>query len=103
MIGLSAGGMLAYNIACRNSKISGLIVTNILDSRDEEVRIYSAKNRFQAKYGLPLLNMLPEWLRNVKVPIKMVTIMNDIVNDQKFLKALLRDKRSILTADIIAL
>ncbi len=93
LIGLSAGGMLAYNVACKQSGVSGLIVTNILDSREEEVRIYSAKNKFQAKYGIKMLALLPEFLRNIKIPIKMVTNMNGLVNDKKVLKVLLKDKR----------
>jgi alpha-beta hydrolase superfamily lysophospholipase len=93
LIGLSAGGMLAYNVSCRNSEISGLIFTNILDSREEEVRIYSAKSKFQAKYGIRFLNFLPEFLRSFKIPIKMVTNMNGLVNNKNVLKVLLKDKR----------
>jgi len=93
LIGLSAGGMLAYNVSCRNSEISGLIFTNILDSREEEVRIYSAKSKFQAKYGIRFLNFLPEFLRSFKIPIRMVTNMNGLVNNENVLKVLLKDKR----------
>ena len=93
LFGLSAGGMLAYNIACQHQDVSGLIVTNILDSREEEVRKYSAKNKFQAKYGINLLGMLPEPLRNVKIPIWMVTNMNGLVNDKRILQVLLKDKQ----------
>ncbi len=92
LIGLSAGGMLAYNVSCRNSGISGLIFTNILDSREEEVRIYSAKSKFQAKYGIRFLNFIPEYLRSFKIPIKMVTNMNGLVNNKNVLKVLLKDK-----------
>jgi alpha-beta hydrolase superfamily lysophospholipase len=93
LIGLSAGGMLAYNVSCRNSKVSGLIITNILDNREEEVRAYSAKSEFQAKYGIRILNFLPEFLRSFKIPIRMVTNMNGLVNNEKVLKILLKDKR----------
>jgi alpha-beta hydrolase superfamily lysophospholipase len=93
LIGLSAGGMVAYNVACLNSGVSGLIVTNILDSREEEVRLCSAKNEFQARFGIKFLNMLPEFMRNFKIPIRMVTNMNGLVNDEKVLKVLLKDKR----------
>jgi alpha-beta hydrolase superfamily lysophospholipase len=92
LIGLSAGGMLAYNVSCRNSGISGLIFTNILDSREEKVRIYSAKSKFQAKYGIRFLNFIPEYLRSFKIPIKMVTNMNGLVNNKNILKVLLKDK-----------
>ena len=92
LIGLSAGGMLAYNVACRQQEISGLIVSNLLDNREEEVRIYSAKNKFQAKYGIKLLNLLPSFLKKFKIPIKMVTNMEALVNDKEILKVLLKDK-----------
>lgn len=92
VIGLSAGGMLAYNVACKHQEINGLIFTNILDNREKEVRYYSAKNEFQAKYGIRLLNMIPHFFRNVKVPISMVTNMNGLVNNKEILKVLLKDK-----------
>jgi len=92
LIGLSAGGMLAYNVACRQQEISGLIVSNLLDNREEEVRIYSAKNKFQAKYGIKFLDLLPSFLKNFKIPIKMVTNMEALVNDKEILKVLLKDK-----------
>lgn len=93
LVGLSAGGMLAYNVACRHQDVSGLIVTNLLDNRDEEVRIYSAKNKFQAKYGIRFVGLLPSFLRSLKVPIKMVTNMQALVNNNEVLKVLLKDQR----------
>ncbi|PCJ45551.1 MAG: alpha/beta hydrolase [Moraxellaceae bacterium] len=93
LLGLSAGGMLAYNIACKVDQIKGLIVTNILDTRLEVVREYSAKNKFQAKYGLKLLGYMPDFIKKLKVPIAMVTNMNGLVNDENVLKVLLKDKR----------
>lgn len=93
VMGLSAGGMLAYNISCMNKEVSGLIVTNILDNRIEEVKCYSAKNKFQAKYGIKILNIMPEFIKNIKVPISMVTNMNGLVNSKEILKLLKNDKR----------
>ena len=93
LVGLSAGGMLAYNVACLQQDVSGLIVSNLLDNRDEEVRIYSAKNKFQGKYGIRLAGLLPSFLRRFKIPIKMVTNMNALVNDKEVLEVLLKDKR----------
>lgn len=92
IIGLSAGGMLAYNVACNHQDLSGLIFTNILDNREEEVKSCSAKNKFQAKYGIRILNLLPKFIRNVKVPIRMVTNMDGLVNNKEILNVLLKDK-----------
>lgn len=93
LFGLSAGGMLAYNVACKNEQVSGLIVTNILDNRLAEVREHSAKSKFQAKLGLKLLNLLPDFVTKIKVPIALVTNMKGLVNDADLLRVLLKDKR----------
>jgi len=93
LMGLSAGGMLAYNIACLNEKISGLIVTCILDNREKEVVKYSAKNEYMGAFGLSLLRKMPLFIKKIKIPMKMVTNMNAIVNDKNILKLLLKDKK----------
>jgi alpha-beta hydrolase superfamily lysophospholipase len=89
VMGLSAGGMLAYH--CCTSKTAGLIVTNILDNREPEVLKYSAKNALLAKYGLPLMYKMPSCIQQIKLPIKWVTNMNGLVNNKKILKLLLKD------------
>ncbi|WP_201746248.1 alpha/beta hydrolase [Veronia nyctiphanis] len=63
LLGLSAGGMLAYNVACHFKEIKGLIVTNILDNRIDIIREYSARNKFQAKYGLNILKFMPSIIK----------------------------------------
>ena len=100
IMGLSAGGMFVYNIACINKNVSGLIVTNILDNRQKEVLRYSAKNKFMGNYGIKIISHMPLFIKKIKVPIKLVTNMNAIVNNKKVLKLLLKDKRgagSIIT------
>jgi len=91
LFGLSAGGMLAYNVACRLGNAAGLIVTNILDNRYQIVRDYSAKNRFHSRVGIPLLGMLPDALKRIKIPVKSVANMRKIVNHRELLKIMLRD------------
>lgn len=93
LLGLSAGGMLAYNVACKAKKVDGLIVTNILDNRIDTVREYSARNKFQAKYGLNLLKLMPSFIKKIKVPIALVTNMNGLVNDKAILRLLRKDQR----------
>lgn len=92
LFGLSAGGMLAYNVACKHPDVSGLIATNLLDNREEEVRASSAKNRFQAKWGMVLLEHLPRTVRRIKVPIRYVTNMDGLVNDKAVLNMLKGDR-----------
>jgi alpha-beta hydrolase superfamily lysophospholipase len=92
ILGLSAGGMLSYNIACTNN-VSGLIVTNILDNRESEVVKYSVKNKFIGNHGIRIIKKMPLFIKNIQIPIKMVTNMNGIVNNKKVLRILLKDKR----------
>jgi len=93
VLGLSAGGMLAYNVACLAHGVSGVIVTTLLDNRLKPVRNYSAKNKLQARIALPLLRFIPKQIRHFKIPVKAVTNMNAIVNNDRVLSLLLQDKR----------
>ena len=93
VLGLSAGGMLAYNVACSAQGVSGVIVTTLLDNRLKPVREYSAKNKLHARFALPLLRFMPKQMRRLKIPVKAVTNMNAIVNDGRVLSLLLQDKR----------
>ena len=93
VLGLSAGGMLAYNIACSAQGVAGVIVTTLLDNRLKPVREYSAKNKLHARFALPLLRFMPKQMRRLKIPVKAVTNMNAIVNDGRVLSLLLQDKR----------
>ena len=92
VIGLSAGGMLAYNTAGISDNIDGIIVTNLLDNRIQEVKEYSARNKFQANTGLTILNLLPDIFTRIKVPIRFITNMKALVNDKNILRLLLKDK-----------
>jgi len=93
VLGLSAGGMLAYNIACLAHGVSGVIVTTLLDNRLKPVRNYSAKNKLQARIALPLLRFIPNQMRRLKIPVQAVTNMKAIVNNDRVLSLLLHDKR----------
>ncbi len=92
VFGLSAGGMLAYNVTCNVKKVKGLLITNILDNRLQIVRDYSAKNKFHSRVGIKVLRSLPSTFKKIKVPVKMVANMKAIVNDSHVLKLLLKDK-----------
>ena len=94
LFGLSAGGMLAYQVACLNNNISGLIATNVLDQRNQQVRDASATNKYVSKIGIPILRLLHFINNDIKLPMKLVTNMRAIVNDKKLLKLLLADRTS---------
>ncbi|MFD2178288.1 alpha/beta hydrolase [Veronia pacifica] len=93
LLGLSAGGMLAYNVACKVGKVNGLIITNILDNRITTVREHSARYKFMGTYGLSLLKKVPSVIKKIKVPISLCTNMKGLVNDKRVLNVLLKDKR----------
>lgn len=92
LMGLSAGGMLAYNVACEKENVNGIIVTNILDNRIQEVRDFSAKNKFQARYGISILNSMPSFIKRIKIPMRFLCNMRAIVNEPSILKIILDDK-----------
>jgi alpha-beta hydrolase superfamily lysophospholipase len=93
LFGLSAGGMLSYNIACNTKNIAGLVITNILDNRYQIVRDYSAKNKFQSRVGIKLMGILPVFLqKRIKIAVKEVANMRTIVNDKELMKILIKDK-----------
>lgn len=94
LFGLSAGGMLAYQVACLHEGVSGLIATCILDQRYPEVRQGSAINPFMGRIAIPLIKTLNAVCPVMKLPMKMLAKMRAIVNDEAFLKLLLRDRTS---------
>jgi alpha-beta hydrolase superfamily lysophospholipase len=94
LFGLSAGGMLAYQVACVNKRISGLIVTNILDQRVQEVRDKSAVNKTISRLGMPVLKLISRINGDIKIPMQFVANMKAIVNDKKLLGLLIKDKLS---------
>jgi alpha-beta hydrolase superfamily lysophospholipase len=94
LLGLSAGGMLAYHVACINKKVDGLIVTNLLDQRIQVVRDASATNIVMSRLGVHLINFLNKVRGKIQLPMKLVAQMKSIVNDQGVLELLLKDRTS---------
>jgi alpha-beta hydrolase superfamily lysophospholipase len=94
LFGLSAGGMLAYQAACMSKRVSGLIVTNILDQRIQEVRDNSAVNKTISRIGMPILKLISSINGNIKIPMKLVANMKAIVNNKNLLDLLIKDKLS---------
>lgn len=92
IFGLSAGGMLAYNVVCQIKEVKGLIVTNILDNRYQIVKDYSAKNKFHSRVGIKILATLPNFLQKIKIPVKEVANTRTIVNQKDLLRIMLKDK-----------
>lgn len=91
LFGLSAGGMLAYQISCRLDSVSGLIITCLLDQRISSVTKETASNSIIAVLGKPFLKITHNVIGRVKLPMKMVCNMKAIVNNKALAKLLMSD------------
>jgi alpha-beta hydrolase superfamily lysophospholipase len=94
VFGLSAGGMLAYQVACRCEDVKGIIATCILDQRIRAVTRATAVNPAMGVIGLFIANLLHKPFGGIKLPMKMVANMADISNNPDVTKLLMRDKKS---------
>ena len=91
LFGLSAGGMLAYQISCRMEKINGLMLTCLLDQRISRVTKETASSSMMAVLGKPLLKISHRLIGGVKLPMKMVCNMKAIVNNEALAELLMND------------
>jgi alpha-beta hydrolase superfamily lysophospholipase len=102
LFGLSAGGMLAYQVACLNRKINGIIVTTLLDQRLMEVRRYSAIYPWMARFMGPFVKAAAAIIPGTLIPMKKVANMKAIVNNKELLNLLINDPTSSGTKVSIA-
>ncbi len=91
LFGLSAGGMLAYQVACRLPKVSGLMLTCLLDQRISRVTRETAASSLMATVGKPMLNLTHRLVGSIKVPMKLVCNMKAIVNNEALADLLMSD------------
>lgn len=94
VFGLSAGGMLAYQVACKCSEINGIIATCLLDQRIPIVTQKTAISPLVATLSRPFLKLLNKPLSRLKLPMKVVGNMKAIVNNRDLAKLLISDNRS---------
>lgn len=94
LFGLSAGGMLAYQIACNCGEINGVLVTCLLDQRIPTVTKNTASNPLVASVGKFFLKLFYRPFYNLKIQMKHVCNMSAIVNNKTLAHLLMRDKKS---------
>jgi len=94
IFGLSAGGMLAYQVACELDSINGVMATCLLDQRNSIITKRTASNPFVAIVGKPFLKLLHKPFSSVKLPMKTVCNMRVIVNSKELAELLMADKKS---------
>ena len=94
LFGLSAGGMLAYQVSCRLKTVSGLMATCLLDQRLNRVTRETAASKIMAVLGKPILNLTHSLVGKLKLPMKMVCNMKAIVNNEALAELLMSDPTS---------
>lgn len=94
LFGLSAGGMLAYQIACASEDIVSILLTCILDQRIPIVTESTAISPMIGKISRRILPLAASAFPNFKIPMRFIGNMKAIVNNQTLAKILIADKRS---------
>ena len=94
LFGLSAGGMLAYQVANECQNIRGIMASCILDQRNKDVTRQTARSPFIAVIGNSLLSITHKIAGPIKLPMKMVANMKAIANDRQLAELLMKDRKS---------
>lgn len=94
VFGLSAGGMLAYQVACECEDISGILATCILDQRDINVTKATASSPLIATLGKPLMRITYKLFGRIRIPMRFIGNMKAITNDADLAELLMGDKKS---------
>ncbi len=92
LLGLSIGGMFAYQMAGECNGISGIMATCLIDQGDMEVLQATAKNPILARAGRPLMKLLHKPLANLKLPLEWLSKMEKITNEPVLMYWMLKDK-----------
>lgn len=98
LYGLSAGGMLTYHVAALEPRVRGIIGMCFLDLRDIRVRSIISPFPFASvveRAGGSLFKLLARTpFRSVRVPMKWVSKMSALTNNNEAQKLLINDKLS---------
>jgi len=92
LIGMSIGGMLAYQMASKVKEVAGVIVTTLADPRDEETIIAMSKHKFLATIGMNFLNSFSILTDKVRLPIKWLCKFDLMSRNQEFSEVFKADK-----------
>lgn len=95
LYGLSAGGMLAYHATALNKKVAGIIGMTFLDQREQSVRDATAYNWLMSRAGGPMASLTARTpFAGIKLPMRVVSKMYTLVNNEDALKVFLNDASS---------
>jgi alpha-beta hydrolase superfamily lysophospholipase len=95
LYGLSAGGMLAYQVAAATGHVAGVVGMCFLDQSVQQVADETALNVVMSRVGAPLVQFAARTpLSGLRMPMRVASKMHTLVNDRAALKACLRDRTS---------
>ncbi|AZB07779.1 alpha/beta hydrolase [Chryseobacterium sp. G0162] len=95
LYGLSAGGMVCYNSACFMNEVHGIIGMCFLKNDDKTVGKETAKFGWANGFMFPMMNLLNTiGFKRFQLPMKAVSKMNFLTNNEKALKIFLNDDAS---------
>lgn len=104
ILGISAGGMLAYQVADRCNRtamqaghvpaVAGIIATCLLDQRDDHVTRWTAANPLMGTVAKPALEGVTATMGSMPVPMMFMGNMRALANDRDLVRLLLTDPRS---------
>ncbi len=92
LLGASLGGMLSYQVACLSSHVKGIIVTALIDTTDKEIQKVITRNDFMATKGSQFMHNFAGLLDNVRLPIRELTKIKKMANNEDFVYLLSKDK-----------
>jgi len=95
LYGLSAGGMLAYQIAALTREVKGIMGMCFIDTRSKVARRNASARPIFDEISFKLLKLLPDsLLGSISMPMKLLVQMKTLVNNPEALTELLADKTS---------
>jgi alpha-beta hydrolase superfamily lysophospholipase len=92
LFGVSLGGLLAYQAACRSRRVVGLVATTLADTREAEVREGFARTRMLGAAGLKLLDGLRPLTDGLPLPMRWMSKMDRISNNPELAALCSRDR-----------
>lgn len=95
LYGLSAGGMICYNASCFMNEVYGIIGMCFLKNDDKIVGRETAKYGSTNWFMFPMMNLMKNiGFKRFLIPMKAVSKMNYLTNNNEALKIFLKDKAS---------
>lgn len=95
LYGLSAGGMLAYQVAAATGVVAGVVGMCFLDQSVQQVADQTALNVAMSRVGAPMVQLAARTpLSGIRMPMRVASKMHTLVNDASALQVCLRDRTS---------